>query len=337
MRFGIAFVPGMPYQRVIELAREAEALGYDDLYLPDQTFHRDPFALLALCAEATERIRLGLAVTNPYTRHPVQVARAAGLLAEVSEGRFVLGLGAGNKPRVLAGFGIPQTDVLARLREAVDVIRRLLAGETLTFRSPTLELNDVHLDFEPVYPVRIALASRAPGVLALAGEVADGAMLEGLFTSSALEWALGRVAAGASRAGRPVDDVETVAWQALVLDDDPQLAAQDRLRRWAAFLVHTTRPEVLAEIGVAEETIRAVAQDVARRGGVGEPSGAGVRAEDVAKLLLMGGPLDLLKQVSRLDERGVSAIACILFGDPDEIGEKMRRFAEEVVAQARPS
>src|SRR5687767_15819548 len=112
MRSGVAFIPGMPARDVVALARQAEALGYDDLYLPDQTFHRDPFALLALCAEATERIRLGLAVTNPYTRHPVQIARAAATLAEMSEGRFVLGLGAGNKPRVLAGLGIEPTDGL---------------------------------------------------------------------------------------------------------------------------------------------------------------------------------------------------------------------------------
>lgn len=334
MRFGIAFVPGMPYRRVLELARQAEALGYDDLYMPDQTFHRDPFALLALCAEATSRIRLGLAVTNPYTRHPVQIGRAAGLLAEVSEGRFVLGLGAGNRPRVLDGLGMRQVAVLSRLREAVDVIRRLLAGEVLTRKSATLELNEVHLDFEVGYHVPIVLASRAPGVLTLAGEIADGAMLEGLFTPPALEWALGRVAEGASRAGRQLDDIETVAWQALVLDDDPKAADRESLRRWAALLIHTTRPEVLAHIGVSAEAIGAVADDVAARGGLGEPSGVGVTGDDVSKLLLVGTPAQLRDRIAQLEERGVSALSGILFGDPDEIGGKMRRFAEEVMQDA---
>lgn len=331
MRYGVAFIPGMHYRGVLDLVREAEALGYDDLYVPDQTFHRDPFALLALCADATKRIRLGLGVTNPFTRHPVQIARGAGALAEMSEGRFVLGLGAGNKPRVLAGFGLEQVKVLARLREAVAVIRRLLAGETVDYESPTLTVRGVHLDFEPGHPVPLVLASRAPGVLRLGGEIADGVMLEGLFTSTALQWALGRIAAGSAAASRLPSEVETIAWQALVLDDDPNLAERETLRRWAALLIHTTRPDVLAQIGVSEAAIAGVARDVAGQGGVGEPSGAGVTAEDVRKLLLVGSPGELRERVVELRGRGVDSISCVLFGSQDEIALTMRRFATEVI------
>ena len=332
MRFGVAFIPGMPYRTVIDLAREAEELGYDDLYVPDQTFHRDPFALLALCAERTQRIRLGLGVTNPFTRHPVQIARAAGLLAEVSEGRFALGLGAGNKPRVLAGFGLEQAGVLPRLREAVDVIRRLIAGETVSYESDTLTVRNVHLDFEPGHPIPVFLASRAPGVLALGGEIADAVMLEGLFTPTALEWALGRVGEGASRGSRTLADLETIAWQALVLDDDPGLAERESLQRWAALLIHTTRPDVLAQVGVSAEAINGVAADMAARDGLGEPSGAGVTGEDVRKLLLVGSPAQLRERVLELRERGVTSISCVLFGSPEEIALTMRRLAREVIA-----
>ncbi len=331
MRTGVAFIPAMPFGMVIELAREAEALGYDDFFVPDQTFHRDPFALLALCARATERIRLGLAVTNPYTRHPVQIARGAGALAEISDGRFVLGLGAGNRPRVLAGMGMQQTQPLARLRESVELIRRLLAGETVDHESPTLRVREVHLDFDPGFEVPIVLATRAPGVLSLAGEIADGVMLEGLFTSTALEWALSCVESGAAEAGRKLADVETFAWQALFVLDDPALADDPKLRRWAALLIHTTRPEVLAQIGVSEEAIRSVADEIASQGGVGEPSGAGVSREDVLKLLLVGTPAELRDRVMELERRGISAIACVLFGDPNEIANGMRRFAEDVL------
>lgn len=332
MRTGIAFIPGMPVGTVVDLAREAEALGYDDLFIPDQTFHRDPFALLALCAKATSKIRLGLAVTNPYTRHPVQIARAAGLLAELTEGRFLLGLGAGNRPRLLAGMGIRQTHVLARLREAVEVIRRLVAGETVEYESQTLTLRGVHLDFDPSYPVPIALAGRGPRVLSLAGEIADGAMLEGLFTPSALVWGLARVGAGAALAGRSVADVETFAWQALVLLDDPALAEQPSLRRWAALLIHTTGRDVLAQIGVSEAAIESVEHEIKARGGVGEPSGDGVGRDDVARLLLVGTPEQLRDRIERLQHGGVSALACVLFGDAAEISRAMRRLAEQVLA-----
>ncbi|HEX6022418.1 MAG TPA: LLM class flavin-dependent oxidoreductase, partial [Solirubrobacter sp.] len=174
MRLGLAFIPGMPAGAVVDLVCEAERLGYDDVYLPDQTFHRDPWALLALCAEATSRVRLGLALTNPYTRHPIEIARAAGTLADISDGRFVLGLGAGNRDRVLAGHGIEQRKVITRMRESITVIRALLAGETVEHHSETLTVNSVALDFQPPHPVPIFVGTRGPKMLALAGELADG-------------------------------------------------------------------------------------------------------------------------------------------------------------------
>lgn len=323
MRFGVAFIPGMPYARVVELARVAEELGYDDLYIPDQTFHRDPFALLALCADATERIGLGLAVTNPYTRHPIEIARGAGLVAEIAGGRFSLGVGAGNRPRVLTGHGIEQTGIVGRLREAVDVIRRLLAGETVDHESETLVVRDVALEFDPGADVPVFIASRGPRVLTLAGEIADGVMLEGLFTPGALDWALERVAAGAGAAGRAPERIATIAWQALFLGD-ADLAAQPMSKRWATLLIGTTRREVLDRIGVSEESIAAATGD-----------GAGVRPEDVSKLLLVGSPAQVLERIAALDARGVSAIACTLFGSDAEIEATMRRFAAEVLEPAR--
>ena len=113
-RFGAAFFPPMRARDASETARLVEELGYDDLWIPDQSFHHDPFILLTRCAGATSSIRLGVAVTNPLTRHPVQIARASATLAELSGGRFVLGLGAGNRSRVLPS--VEALDLGGRLR-----------------------------------------------------------------------------------------------------------------------------------------------------------------------------------------------------------------------------
>jgi alkanesulfonate monooxygenase SsuD/methylene tetrahydromethanopterin reductase-like flavin-dependent oxidoreductase (luciferase family) len=192
----------------------------------------------------------------------------------------------------------------------------------------------VSLDFDPGAPVPILIASRGPRVLSLAGEIADAAMIEGLFTPDALDWALARIAAGTATAGRPAATVDTVAWQALFLGD-ADLAEQPALKRWAALLISTTRPAVLERIGVSEESIHAVSQAAVATGGAGEPGGAGVRAEDVSKLLLVGSPAQVLERIEALRERGVSAVAGTLFGGPDEIAPAMRRFAREVIAPAR--
>src|SRR5688572_9463222 len=126
MKFGFSHRPLQPYTKTVELVQLGERLGYDYAFQPDQTYRQDPFVMLTACALATERIGLGLFVTNPYTRHPALMARAAGVLVEVANGRFVLGIGAANRKQVLEPLGYDTTRTAARIREAVIVIRTLL-------------------------------------------------------------------------------------------------------------------------------------------------------------------------------------------------------------------
>lgn len=329
-----AFIPAMPADRVVELAQLAEDSGYSTLYLPDQTFHRDPFLLLALCARATRRIRLGLSVTNPYTRHPIQIARAAGLLAELSKGRFVLGFGTGNRSRVLAGFGLEQTRPLSRIEEAVQVVRQLLRGETVEHRSPTLTVDRVALDFAVPFEVPIYVASRGPRLLALAGRIADGAIFESLFTTAGVEYARGEVRSGAMAAGRPDGAVRHVAWQAVTIDPDRSAAARPELRRWAALIIHTTQDAVLHAIGLSKSTVEAVRREIERSG----PEGAGssLEPEDVQRLLMVGTPEQVGDRINDLRRTGVDAMAALALGGHDQVRATMTALTS-VIAQLRPA
>jgi 5,10-methylenetetrahydromethanopterin reductase len=317
MQFGVAFIPGFPVEQTMGLAEEAERCGYDYLFIPDQTFHRDPFMLLGLCARATTTIRLGLGVTNPYTRHPVQIARAAGTVADISGGRFVLGLGAGNAPIVLGGLGLSQDKAIARVREATEVIRRLLRGETVDHHSPMLTVNGVRLDFEVPTPVPIFLASRNPGMLALAGQVADGVMFESLPTKPALGYALEQVEAGAVRAGRQARNLVTASWQMLFLDDDPAVTGRADVLRWASAIVSSTRPEVLRTLDID----------------AGRPPGERYEAspQDAAKLFSIGPSAAVIRQISTMRDAGVDLYAGVAHGDAAAIRDTMRRFAAEVM------
>ncbi len=256
----------------------------------------------------------------------VQIARAAGVLAEISADRFTLGLGAGNLPRVLRGFGIEQTGVVERLRESIDVIRRLLAGETITYRSPTLTLNEVGLDFAVPYRVPIYVGTRAPKLRALAGEVADGVMMEGLFTSGGLRWALGRVAEGAARSGRSVGDLDVVAWQALEVVDRSEDIEQ--FRSWAGLLIRTTAPDVLREVGVSEASIEAVAAEVAA--GVHEPTGDGIRADDISKLIMVGTTEQIAADVAALGAAHVDVVAGVVLGEERRVAATIEQYARGV-------
>ncbi len=99
VRAGVLLNAEHEHQRLIAYARRAEELGFQTLWYADERFYREPYVGLAACALATSRIRLGPAVTDPYTRHPALTAAAIASLDELSGGRAVLGYWAG-----LSGF-----------------------------------------------------------------------------------------------------------------------------------------------------------------------------------------------------------------------------------------
>lgn len=335
MQFAVAFIPGMSATDAVDLVRLAETLGYDGVWLPDQTFHRDPFVLLGLCAQATRRVTLGLAVTNPYTRHPVQIARAAAAVAEVAGGRFVLGLGAGNRSKVLGALGMDSSQAAHRIEECVTVCRRLFRGERVTHRSPTLTLNDVALDFPVGSDIPIYVASRGPRVLEMGGRVADGVLMEALFTPGGLAYGLDRIARGAQAAGRDPASVRRVAWQPAYLTDAPDAAAAPRFRRWAGLIIQGTQDRILEQIGIPGEVVRDVRADFAASGEDG--LGRRVPPEVVTKVLMVGTAADLARHAEVLTGRGIDMMSIIVLGGADDVRRTFRRFAAEVMAPLRSS
>lgn len=166
--------------------------------MPDQTFHRDVFAVLTACAAGTRKINLGIGVTNPFTRHPVLIARAAATVDEISGGRLTLGISAGNRRELLRPLGFEQERTALRCREAVVVIKALLRGDRVTHVSDTLTVREVALDFRARPEMPVYLAGRGPQVLKAAGEVADGVIVGALSSLAGLRYALGQITSGAA-------------------------------------------------------------------------------------------------------------------------------------------
>src|SRR5215472_9621785 len=147
LRTGLLILPSLDPERLAELAVKAEELGYDDFWLADERFFREVYSCLALCAARTRRIRLGPCVTDPYSRHAALTAMAIATLDEISNGRAVLGIGAG-----VSGFrelGVDAERSAVAIREAVELIRRLLAGQSVTVKGQQVSFNGGRLDFAP--------------------------------------------------------------------------------------------------------------------------------------------------------------------------------------------
>ncbi len=331
MRFGAAFFPAMPVDEVANIGRLAESLGYADLWIPDQSFHHDPFLLLARCAQATSSIRLGVAVTNPVSRHPVQIARAAVTLDQITGGRFILGLGAGNRTSVLPALGLPIDRPAMRIAEAIDVCRRLFRGECVSLDGSTLSLKEVKLDMDVSREIPIYVGSRGSRVLRLAGAKADGVFVEGMFTSEGLAYAQGEVERGAREVGRDTAEVEIVAWQAIRLSTTMAAADDARYRSWAALIMRSTNHDTLEQIGIPRDAIESVA--AAFRTSGEQAAWSRVPDEVMSRLLLAGDPDQIEERLRTLEKHGVDRVSIMSFGNTEAVQDTLRRFALDVMAR----
>ena len=147
MDFGVLIEPLYPASELVHIAHKAEELGFASFWYPDEKFYRDPYVGLTLVAQHTHRMQIGVCVTEPYSRHPILTAMAIGSLAEVAPGRAWLGMGAGG--RGFNAMGLSRDRPAVAIREAVELIRKLLAGESVDYHGKVIHLNERKLDFLP--------------------------------------------------------------------------------------------------------------------------------------------------------------------------------------------
>lgn len=209
-------VEGVSLAEHAELAREAERLGYTDAW-SYEVDGVDCFAPLAVVGAATG-MRVGTAIANVFTRGPATLAMTAAGLADIAPGRFCLGIGAGSQPIVEAWNGGAFARPATRVREMAQFLRQALAGERVVFRGETFSVDGFRLTRPPAAPVPIHVAALRPGMLRVAGEVGDGAVLNWLAAED-VPTAVGVVREAAARAGRDSGAIEITA--RLVINLDP--------------------------------------------------------------------------------------------------------------------
>lgn len=205
-----------------DLAREAERLGYTDAW-SFEVDHVDCFSPLAVVGLVT-RMRVGTAIANVYTRGPATLASCAAGLAEIAPGRFCLGIGAGSQPIVESWNGGRFHRPATRVREMAQVLRAALAGERVTFRGATLSVDGFRLSRTLPAPVPIHVAALRPGMLRVAGEVGDGAIINWLSVEDVPK-SVAVVREAARKAGRDPDAIEITA--RLMINVDPPTPESD--------------------------------------------------------------------------------------------------------------
>lgn len=165
----------VPWPEYLSIAQAAEEVGFDSVWVGDHLLYRgdgrdergpwDAWSVLAALAAATERIRLGPLVACTAFTAPGLLARKAAAIQEISRGRLVLGLGAGWNEAEFHAFGIPFDHRASRFTEAFEIIRRLLAGERVTFEGRFERVDDAVLLPRPATPPPLMIGSTGARVL----------------------------------------------------------------------------------------------------------------------------------------------------------------------------
>ncbi|ATL25472.1 LLM class flavin-dependent oxidoreductase [Streptomyces formicae] len=205
---------GANWRETVDFVTEAEKLGMDICWVAEAWGSEAPSPLGYLAAR-TERLLLGSGIIQLATRSPVAIARAAITLSQISEGRFLLGLGPSG-PQVIEGLhGVPFARPLSRMRETVEIVRRAVAGERIAYEGrefviplPGGDARPMRLSMRAEHDIPVHLATLSPKMLRLTGEVADGWLGTSFVPEGAKEAYFDHLDAGLAAAGRTRADLD---------------------------------------------------------------------------------------------------------------------------------
>lgn len=307
------------YTVAVNLGKCAEEAGFDGVFLVEAPVANDAMMSAQAIALATRRITVGTGIANLYVRHPAQLGAAAVAIDELSNGRFILGIGP-NNPDMVEAIGYTWKDTRTALRETTEMLRRVFAGDTPA---------DFPIPFRPVrHGIPIHLAALALETVELAGKVADGAMLY-IATPERFKQCLARLKRGAYKADRNPQDVLVTLLIPTFLSED-LAAAREAARQFLAFYAAIPLyARMFQRSGFAAE-IEQISQAQVRGDQKGAVTGVSDRMMDA--VCLVGPRSRCQEQLSAFREAGVTYP---LLG-PQAVQEDFETAARQVIEAFSP-
>ena len=244
----------------LELARYMEERGFSEIWQGDNRLARDCIVVMSAFLARTKRLRVGSGVLPIWTRNPAVIAASFSTLWEVGgkvygKGRVMLGLGAWWEP-IASRVGVSMRKPLTAMREHVEVIRKLLRMETVTYHGEFIHLEAVSLDV--VYgdksprDIPIYIGATGDKMLELAGEICDGVCLNYGVSVDYIRRAIMLVESGAKKAGKALNDLDLPELIVVSLSDKDPDAAVHAGKKLAAYYF-ATEPHIMKASGVSEE------------------------------------------------------------------------------------
>lgn len=300
----VPFWQGYDRKEVLKIARIAEDLGYESIWIPE-AWGYEQFQLLAEIAKETSRIKLATGIANVFSRSAGLLAMSAATLDEISEGRVILGLGTSGKNVIENFHGTPYRKPLTRLRETIGICKTLWRGERLTPEQSTLaELRHFKLAMNPVRAnIPIYVASLQEKAVREVGRLADG-WVPTFWPYKHFDKGLAWIAEGAREAGRDPSEIELAPFLGVVPIADVAFA-RSALKPMVSFYIGgmgTYYHDMFCRFGFAENAD--LVRDLYAAGNKKESIGA-VSDELVDAIAICGPPEHCREKLSEWRANGM--------------------------------
>jgi len=337
-------VPATPVDKLLRIAVDNEEKGFDMIIIPDHVLFGggivpEAWSMLAAIAVLTRKALLGTCVSDPHRYHPVVLAQKVATIDQISGGRVILGLGAGEAMN-LDPFGIEwKRRPVAKLVEATTIMRRLWSGETVNFDGEFWKLKNAFLQILPVRRrVPIYFGTNAPRTLRLTGEIADGWWSIPL-PPRLFEKRLKIVEEGAIKAGRSMEEIDAGIYLFSAIAKN----REEAYRQVEAFKRRiVTSPQVLIEAGYdvkLPEDVRSISFfDVLRDFEVAEKLeksrfGDLIPLEAAIDFSIAGTVDDCIEKISEYVKAGATSLLIMNIGpDPKWV---LKVYSEEIIPHFR--
>ena len=300
MRIGLGIPPsGLPIDLCVDVVRQAEERGFDGIWT-GETWGTETCTLVGALLARSRHINIGTSIVSIALRPPTLTAMQAATLDLIAPGRVRLGLGVSTR-NINELHGLPWGSPVARMREYVAIIRKLLAGERVTYEGQFYQPKGFGLSVNLTGPMPIYLAAVNPHMLQLAGEIADGIILAWL-PARQLPHSLAEIAKGAERAGRSLADIEIGCYLHTLVTPNRERALSDLRRVLVGYSQANTYIQGFQHFGYGD-----VLEEVHRHLQARDRAGAAAAIPEsmVEELYIFGSAEACQDQVHRFVEAGV--------------------------------
>jgi 5,10-methylenetetrahydromethanopterin reductase len=332
VRFGVRLIQHLGTPReIVNLGILADKAGFDQAWFPSDKFMYSAWSIIAALAENTENIVVGGNGTEPYAVSPGEIATFMATLDHLSQGRVAIGLGM-HTEKMVNWLGYDTSDRLQRIREAVELMRRIWRGENAEFDGEVHHWSDqCYLRFEAFRKsIPIYISGFDDEDLELSGELGDGSLpmvtppeSAGLMTR--------RILKGVNKAGKQVGDFDICGCAWFSISEDGTHTRTDTLKDILAYFGHYLDEEGLATVGLS----RAHFDETKRHVDAGNYMGAREAVTpDMMKLAIVGTPQDAINKIEMLADAGVTQVSVGGPLGPDP-AETIRLFGEQVIPYFR--